>query len=201
MELPPVPRLDRILLGLRRLRRLVDVARALRRGRHGSRGGATRQRRRDHDPPLRAGGRPRLRLDGEQGVRRAAESFRGGRPAARRDAPAPSARAPRPGRAPLRRHAGRAGALRPLVRTLPLRTHHGDRPGLRQRRRGDGVPDAVHLRDASVQPSRRGFARERDGARGRTPVLVRHRRQQRVRARLDRRGAQHLLDPACPRPT
>ncbi len=36
----------------------------------------------------------------------------------------------------------------------------------------------------------------RDGARVRPPVLVRAGRQQRVRARVDRRGAQHLLDGA-----
>ena len=42
-------------------------------------------------------------------------------------------------------------------------------------------------------------AGERHGPRSRPSVLVRHRRQQRVRARLARRRTQHLLDGACTR--
>ena len=47
-------------------------------------------------------------------------------------------------------------------------------------------------------PLRRRLARGGDDPRGRAPVLVRPGRQQRVRARLDRRGPQHVLDRSRP---
>ncbi len=79
---------------------------------------------------------------------------------------------------------------------LPLRPHHDRRPGVAERRRRHGVPDAVHGGLALAGAVRGGRPGGRDRARGRPPVLVRDGRQQRVRGRVDRRGAQHLLDGA-----
>ena len=70
-----------------------------------------------------AGGRPRLRLDDEPGLRRAHASGSSIRPAAGRDAPAAAARARRPGGAPLRRRRARRCATT-ASGSAPIRTAH-----------------------------------------------------------------------------
>ena len=65
MERPPVPPKRRVLRRLRQLRREAHLAPGLRGGRHRTAGRDAGQRRRHRDPALRAGRRPRLRVDGE----------------------------------------------------------------------------------------------------------------------------------------
>ena len=65
-----------------------------------------------------------------------------------RDAAAAAAGARRAGRTALRRDADDAEVLRRVVRRLPVRPHHHRRSRLPERRRRDGVPDAVHRRHA-----------------------------------------------------
>ena len=94
--------------------------------------------------------------------------------------------------------------LRRVVRRLSLRPHHDRRSGVAERRRRHGVPDALHRRHALAGARGGRRARGRDRPRGRPPVLVRHRRHQRVRARVDgrrastrsrRRGARQSFEP------
>ena len=62
---PPVPRLDRVLLRLRQLRRDPDPAPRVRGGGHRAASRDAGQPRRHADPALPPGGRARLRLDGQ----------------------------------------------------------------------------------------------------------------------------------------
>ncbi len=128
------------------------------------------------------------------------ERFEEAGPAAGRDAAAAAARARRPGRSALRGDARRAEVLRHLVRSISVRTDHDRRSGddLQSRTRRARAPAAWSTRRSSP-PARAGSAPwtwlaagERDGPRGRPSVLVRHRRHQRVRARVDGRRAQHV---------
>ena len=90
--------LDRVLLRLRRLRRAAHAARRLRGGRHrAGRRSARRQRRRHRDAALLPGGRPRLRVDGEPALPRAAGRASTTRLSAGRHPPAAAARARAPG--------------------------------------------------------------------------------------------------------
>ena len=79
---------------------------------------------------------------------------------------------------------------------VSVRQHHDRRSGLAERCRRHGIPDALHRRHALARAAARRRARGRHRPRSRPPVLVRHRRHQRVRARVDGRGHQHLLDRA-----
>ena len=126
--------------------------------------------------------------------RRADGALRGARAAAGIDAAAASARARRSGRAALRRDAHDAEVLRHLVRSVPVRAHHHRRSRIRKRHRRDGVPDALHSGYALARAGARDVAGGGDGARGRPSILVRHRRQQRVRGRVDGRRVQHVLN-------
>ena len=103
-------------------------------------------------------------------------------------------------RSAFRRDARRAQVLRRLVRPVSVRAHHGRRSGhdLQPARAGrghgrHGVPDADHGGHALVRALARHAAGERDGPRSRPSVLVRRRRHQRVRARVDGRRAEHVL--------
>ena len=71
--------------------------------------------------------------------------------------------------------------------------HRGSALG-RARRGRHGVPDADHRRHRLERAERASIARGRDGPRGRTPVLLRPARLQRVRGGLARRGLQHVHD-------
>ena len=114
--------------------------------------------------------------------------------AAGRDAAADPAGARVAGRAALRGGAARAQVLLGRGSGLSLRPHHGRRSGISERRRRHGVPDAHHRRHVLARPPRDHdqHARRSDDSRSRPPVLLRHRRQQRVRGRVDGRGDQHL---------
>ena len=78
MELPPVPCALRVLRRLRPLPRRDDGAPRFVVGATGVRVVAHRSRQRDDDLRARAGGRPRLRLDGRSAVRRSAATVRRG---------------------------------------------------------------------------------------------------------------------------
>ena len=109
LERPPVPPVDGVLLGLRRLRRAAHPAGGLRGGGHGAAASeSTDNPDGTRDPPLRPGGRPRLRVDGQPALPRAPGALRRPRlPAGRHPPPAPArARAPR--RALPRGHEDRA---------------------------------------------------------------------------------------------
>ena len=69
-------------------------------------------------------------------------------------------------------------------------------PAFQSGARRHGVPDALHRRRALARAAARAGARARDDPRSRPPVVVRHGRQQRIRARLDGRGAQHIFGSA-----
>src|SRR5437762_2782533 len=174
-----------IAVGAVRLDRRRDRRRA-RSARRGARSG----------PSLLSGRRARLRLDDEPRLPRAPRALRARDAAARRDATAPAAGARGPGGAALRRDAHDAEVLRRVVRAVSLRAHHDRRSRVSERRRRHGIPDALHRRHALARAGPRDDAGGRHRARGRTPVLVRHRRQQRVRGRVDGRGVQHVLDGA-----
>ena len=79
---------------------------------------------------------------------------------------------------------------------LSVRTHHDCRSGVPERVGRHGISDAVHGGHALAGARRRHHAGRRHGPRGRPPVLVRHRRQQRVRGCVDGRRVQHVLDGA-----
>ena len=198
LELPPVPRRDRVLLRLRHLRRPADGADAA-----GSSAppGVERERRDDGD------GTTTHRYYQEDVhdfawttspdyVERTA-TLRASDAAAGRDAAAAAAGARGAGRAPLRRDA-RDAASTTASGSAPIRTATS-RSSIR---RGRAAPDGMEyptlftagtrwLAPRSVDDARGGH-----GPRGRAPVLVRHRRQQRVRARVDGRRLQHVLDRA-----
>ena len=151
---------------------------------------------RHRDASLRRRGHPRLRVDDEPRLHRLGADVRASLAAAGADAAAAAARARRPGVAPLRRHRRRSQVLRRVLRTLSVRPHHDRRPGVPERRGRHGVPDALHRGRPLARAAARGGARARDDPRGRPPVVVRHGRQQRIRTRVDGRGAQHLFRSA-----
>ena len=155
MELPSVPLRDRVLRRLRRLRRPAHGAARLDRRRD-----RRRTRRADDEADgttthhYLSGGRARLRVDDEPGLRRAARDVRAPDAAARGDAPAAAAGARGPGGAPFRRDARRAEVLRRVVRPLPVRPHHDRRSRVAERRRRHGVSDALHGRHALARAAR-----------------------------------------------
>ena len=118
LELPPVPRVHRVLLGFRQLRRLDRRPRALQG--QGRRHRAARRRARDlgraRPLPVPPAGRARLRVDGRPELHRARGRLPRGRRGRRAAAALPAARAREPGRALLRRGQGRPLGLRPHPR-------------------------------------------------------------------------------------
>ncbi len=93
----------------------------------------------------------------------------------------------------LRRDPRGAQVLRRMVRTVSVPEHHHHRSGVAERRRRHGVSDALHGGQPVDRAPQRRAAGGRHRSRSRTPVLVRDRRQQRVRGRVDGRGAEHVL--------
>ena len=144
LEHAPVPRRHRVLRRLRRVRRADHRAARLGRRRHRARARATRHAQGHDDASLRAGRRPRLRVDDQPGLRREDGDLRAPDAAAHRTAAAAAARACRAGRPAFRGDAGGAEVLRRVVRTVSLRPPHDRRSGLAEQRRRHGVPDAVH---------------------------------------------------------
>ena len=190
-------------------------------GATGPRDRSPRERRRHDDLRPRAGRRARLRLDRRPALSRVPRALlrrrrryagrvrgdreaprpqpRGGEAPGRRDPPPPAAGSRAADRAPLRVGEARPQVVRPLVRPLSLSDADPGRPaagsGWRLRRR---VSDAVLLRHQLLLQLLAGERHPRGGdrhrARVRPSVLVRPRRQQRVRGGLARRGLHHLLD-------
>ena len=78
----------------------------------------------------------------------------------------------------------------------PVRAHHHRRSRVAERSGRHGISDALHGRHPLVCAGRVERSRRGDGPRGGAPVLVRDRRQQRVRTCLDGRGAEPVLDRA-----
>ena len=198
LELPPVPRRDRVLRRLRHLRRAPDRADGWIVGATGVERGRRDDARRHDDASLLRGGRPRLRLDDQPRLRRA-DASGSSTPAlpAVDDAAAAAARARRPGRAALRRDARRAQATT-ASGSAPIRTATS-RSSIPAWQSGAGGMEYPTLFTAGTRwLAPRGVAEpgRRHGPRSRPPVLVRHRRDQRVRARVDGRRAQHVLDRA-----
>ena len=105
-----------------------------------------RHARREDDPPVRPGRRPRLRLDDEPGLRRAHREVRASAPCRRVDAASAAAGARRPGGTAFRCRARNAAVVRRVVRALSVRPHHDRRSRVAERRRRDGIPDALHRR-------------------------------------------------------
>ena len=153
---------------------------------------------RHHHPPLLrrttstiSPGRPARIIS--SGTR--SSSIRGA--AAGRHPAAAAARACRPGRPAFRGDARDAQVLRRVVRAVSVRPPHDRRSGVAERRGRDGIPDADHRRHPLARA--RATPTVPEGVidpRSRAPVLVRHRRHQRVRARVDGRRVQHLLHRA-----
>ena len=193
LERAHLPSLDRVLLGLRRLRRAPHPAPGLRRRRHGPAG---------RDEGDNADGTETLRFVQEDvhdfawtASRRFLErsdALRGaGLPAGRHPAAGPArARAPR--RSLPRGH---EDALRGYGRgrrpTPTRRSRWSIRPGTPPRAAWSTRRSSPRARTSGPRPPCR--ARERDHPRRRPPVLVRARGQQRVRGGLARRGPQPLL--------
>src|SRR5688572_15082113 len=83
-----------------------------------------------------------------------------------------------------------------MVRPVSLRPRDGHRPGIPEPGRRHGVPDVLY-RPGPLLPVRHASDARNDGrTRDRSSVVVRHRRQQRVRARVDGRRDQYLRDRA-----
>ena len=123
LELPSVPRRDRVLLRLRHLRRPPDGPERLDRRRDRHRARAARRGRPDDDASLLCGGRPRFRLDDEPRLRRAARTVRPRGPAAGVDAPAAPARARRARRSAIStRRARRCATTASGSARIPTRT-------------------------------------------------------------------------------
>ena len=188
---------DRVLLRLRRLRRAAHRAERLDRRRHRR----ERDRRDEGDGttthPLLRGGRARFRLDDEpattsSGPRRS--SIRGCRRWRCGCCCSPSTR---PGGAALR------SATRATLKYYgewfgPYPYGHITivDPAWQSGAGGMEYPTLFTAGTRWLAPPRRRAAGRRHGPRGRPPVLVRHRRHQRVRARVDGRRVQHVLDRA-----
>ena len=193
---PPVPRRHRVLRRLRRVRRADHRAARLGRRRDRPRARRDGHAKRHDDASLRAGRRPRLRVDDQPGLRREDGDLRAPDPAAHRVAAAAAARARRSGRAALRRDASGAKYYGEWFGPYPYGHLTDRRSGLAKQRRRHGVPDAVHRGHTAGSHRRSRRSRRRDRSRGRPPVLVRPGGQQRVRARVAGRRAQPVLDLA-----
>ncbi len=155
LEHAPVPRRHGVLFRLRRLRRAHHGAARLAGRGDGRAAAAARQRRRQDDTPLRAGGRPRLRVDDEPRLHRARASASkqpGLPPVDMRLLLQPE----HEGQARRATSPPRSGAavVRPVVRSVSLRPHHRRRSRLAERRRRHGVPDAHHGRDQMARDRR-----------------------------------------------
>ena len=197
LELPPVPLRHRVLLRLRRLRRLADGAGRLaaRRDRRASASAATTPTARPTHRYYQEDVHDFAWTTSPDYVERTARFEHPTLPPVEMRLLLQPEHAGA-GRAPLRRDAHDAAVLRRVVRRVSVRPHHDRRSGVPERRRRHGVPDALHRRHALARAGRRHDAGGRHGPRSRPPVLVRHRRQQRVRGRVDGRGVQHVLDGA-----
>ena len=112
LELPPVPLEHGVLFRLRRLRCAAHRAARLDRRRHGGPSRRLGQRGPHHDPPVLPGGRSRLRMDDEPGLRGANRSLRTSDPSGSHASTASSTGAPQPGGPSLQRGAHRAQTLR-----------------------------------------------------------------------------------------
>ena len=147
MEHAPVPRRHRVLLRLRRVRRPDDRAARVGGRRDGRRALAHRHADRQDRPSVRAGGRARLRVDDQPGLpRHAPRRFEHQRLPPVEMRLLHPARARVAGRSLLHGDARDAALLRRVVRAVPLRPHHDRRPGVSERGRRHGVPDALHRR-------------------------------------------------------
>ena len=151
MERAPVPRRDRVLRGLRRLRRDAHAAEGgqgpcRRDGRPQGRG---RHSRRPRARALHGGGRARLRLHGLPALRGRARHVHRARPSERRHRPAPAARPP-PRAGPVSQgRQGRPRGLRHAVSPVSLSPDHRRGPAVGQPHGGHGVPDALRGRRAT----------------------------------------------------
>ena len=132
-----------------------------------------RQCRRHDDASLRAGRRARFRVDDEPGLRRASRHVSPRRAAGGGDAPAAATRASRPGGSALRRDRGRARYYGEWYGAYPYGHITVIDPGVSERRRRHGIPDALHRRHAPAEPAAVELARRRHRPRSRAPVLVR----------------------------
>ena len=129
--------------------------------------------------------------------RRAARDVRAPDAAAGRDAPAAAARARGPGGAPFRRRrAPRCKYYGEWFGAYPYGHITIVDPAWQSGAGGMEYPTLFTAGTRWLAPRHARRSRRRDRPRGRPPVLVRHRRHQRVRARVDGRRAQHLLDRA-----
>ena len=186
---------DGVLLGLRRLRRAADGPQRLDRRRHRRRaiddGHASRKDR----APVRPGGRARLRLDDRAPIcsaRPRGSNIPGCPPWISGCCSSPSTRT-RPSAISL--------ATKATLRSYgewfgPYPYGHLTivDPAWQSEAGGMEYPTLFTGGSRWLAPRDNGDARRRDRARVRPPVLVRPRRQQRVRARVDGRRPQHVLD-------
>ena len=159
---------------------------------------APRQRRRHDDASLLPGRRPRLRVDDEPGLPRADRALRASDAAAGRDAAAAAARA-------------RGQAERHFDATRTTLKYYGEwfgaypyghitivDPAYQSGAGGMEYPTLFTAGTRWLAPPGVTDAGGRHRPRSRPPVLVRHRRQQRVRGRVDGRRVQHVLDARAP---
>ena len=199
LELPPVPCGDRVLRRLRHLRRPADGAAA---AGSSARPAVERDRRDEADGTTThhyyAGRRPRFRVDDEPGLRRAAprrSSIRRCRRSTCGCCCSPSTPARPSGISPrrARRSSTTASGSAPTrTATSPIVD-----PAWQSDAGRHGVPDALHRRHALAGAARRRRARRRRrSTRPGHQFWYGHRRHQRVRARVDGRRVQHLLDRA-----
>ena len=194
MERAPVPRRDRVLRGLRRLRRDAHAAEGRQgpRRRDGRPQGRDRTSRRPRARALHGGGRARLRLHGLPALRGRARHVQRARPSERRHRPAPAARPP-PRAGPVSQgRQGRPRGLRHAVSPVSLSPDHRRGPAVGQPHGGHGVPDALRGRRALARARGRSLARGRHDSRVRPPGVLRDARLERVRGGASRRGLQHV---------
>ena len=198
MELPSVPRRDRVLLGLRHLRRAADRAATA-----GSWAPpASSASARDEGDGTTTHHYYRKTSTISPG-RRARTTSSGASDSSTRGLPAVAMRLllqpehVRAGRTPLRRDARGAALLRRVVRSVSVREHHRSSiPRGRARRAAWSIRRSSPPARAGWRRGRSPHPEGRDDPRSRPSVLVRHRRDQRVRARVDGRRLQHVLDGA-----
>ena len=198
LELPPVPRRDRVLRRLRHLRRPAHGAERLDRRRHRRRARTPRRgRRHDHASLLRRTTSTTSPGRRARDYRRADRDVRASDAAAGRDAAAAAARARRrrptgtsPRRARRCRYYGEWFGAYPYGHITIVD------PAWQSGAGGMEYPTLFTAGTRWLAPAAVDEPEGRHGPRSRAPVLVRHRRQQRVRARLDGRGVQHVLDRA-----
>ena len=201
LELPPVPRRHRVLRGTNGIYDVrITVPRRLGGGRHGHGAERHRQRRRHGDAPLLPGRRARLRLDHQPRLRRAPRALRAPGPAGRRHAACSCNR----------EHAGQeARHFEATAHTLRL---YGEwfgpypyeqvtivDPAWQSRSGGMEYPTFFTAGTRWLAPENVSSPEEVTVHEAGPPVLAHRRRQQRVRACLDRRRSQHLRHRACTR--